>query len=61
MRFDSGQKRIKKYIIKNRGKFFHSAPTREEVEKAMTDYLEKGGVIKRIEPDWIEDGEISIY
>lgn len=48
-------------MIKNKGKIFLSSPTREEVEQAMSDYLKQGGVIKRIEPEWIEDGEIFIY
>jgi hypothetical protein len=27
----------------------------------MKDYLAKGGKIKRIEPEWIEDGEVYIF
>ena len=35
--------------------------TREDIDRAMKDYLAKGGKIKRIEPEWIEDGEIYIF
>lgn len=34
--------------------------SREELDKAMSDYLERGGKIKRVEPEWIEEGEINI-
>jgi len=35
--------------------------TREDINKALKDFLSKGGKIKRIEPEWIEDGEIYIF
>ena len=38
-----------------RDKRFPSA-TREDISKAMKAFLAKGGKIKRIEPEWIEEG-----
>lgn len=35
--------------------------TREDIDRALKDYLANGGKIKRIEPEWIEDGEIYIF
>lgn len=35
--------------------------TREDIDRAMKDYLAKGGKIKRIEPEWIEEGEVYIF
>ena len=35
--------------------------TREDIDRALKEYLAKGGKIKRIEPEWIEDGEIYLY
>jgi hypothetical protein len=37
-----------------------SSVTRQEVESAIADYLARGGKITRIEPEWIEEGEIYI-
>jgi uncharacterized protein (DUF1330 family) len=34
--------------------------TRQEIESAIADYLARGGKITRIEPEWIEEGEIYI-
>lgn len=45
---------------KSREKRFPSA-TREEIEKAMKDYLKGGGKIKRIEPEWIVEGSIDTF
>ncbi len=28
----------------------------EDVDKAMQEFLEKGGKIKKVETDWVEDG-----
>ncbi len=45
---------------KRREKKFPSA-TRSEIDEAMANYLAKGGKITRIEPEWIEEGEIYIF
>ncbi|MBT3226231.1 MAG: hypothetical protein HN580_17980 [Deltaproteobacteria bacterium] len=45
---------------KRREKKFPSA-TRNEIEEAMTKYLAEGGKITRIEPEWIEEGELYIF
>ncbi len=45
---------------KRREKKFPSA-TRSEIEEAMAKYLAKGGKITRIEPEWIEEGELYIF
>lgn len=42
-----------------REKKFPSA-TREEIEKAMKQYLETGGKISRVEPEWIVEGSLYI-
>ena len=34
--------------------------TREELDQAMSEYLKRGGKIKRVETEWIEEGEIRI-
>ena len=36
-------------------------PTREEIERAMHEFISKGGKIKRIEPKWIEEGRIYMF
>ena len=35
--------------------------TRQEIEKAIKEYLEQGGKITKIEPEWIEDGQAYIF
>jgi hypothetical protein len=45
---------------KRRQKKFPSA-TRSEIEEAMANYLAKGGKITRVEPEWIEEGELYFY
>lgn len=44
---------------KTREKRFPSA-TREDIQKAMNQFIEDGGKITRIEPEWIVEGSISI-
>ena len=36
-------------------------PTREELERAVEEYLSNGGKITRIEPLWIEEGKVYIF
>ncbi len=45
---------------KRRQKKFPSV-TRIEIEKAMTQYIAGGGKITRVEPEWIEEGELYIF
>ncbi len=40
---------------------FATTPTREEIEKAVHEYLLKGGKITRVEPEWIEEGKAYIF
>ena len=44
---------------KRREKHFPSA-TREDIQAAMQQYLDNGGKIKRVEPEWIVEGSIYI-
>lgn len=46
---------------RKKSKQFIFNPTREEVEEAVQEYLVKGGKIKRIEPEWIEEGRAYIF
>lgn len=46
-------------LRKKREKKFPSA-TREDIEKAMEQYLEEGGEITRVEPEWIVEGSIYV-
>ncbi len=36
-------------------------PSKEEIQKAIDEYLSKGGTITRVEPEWIEEGRIYIF
>ena len=52
---------VKRYVISKRtkmGRLILPEATREDVEKALDKYLSNGGLITRIEPDWIEEGEL---
>ena len=59
--------RMKKFLRReerlSRRRNNHAFPdaTREDIDRAMKDYLAKGGKIKRIEPEWIEEGEVYIF
>lgn len=46
-------------LRKSREKKFPSA-TREDIEKAMKRYLDDGGKITRVEPEWIVEGSIYV-
>lgn len=46
---------------KKRSKSFLPEATRDEIERALTEYLAKGGKITRIEPEWIDEDEIYIF
>jgi hypothetical protein len=35
--------------------------TRSQIEEAMAKYLAQGGKITRVEPEWIEEGELYFY
>jgi len=45
---------------KRRERKFPSA-TRSQIEEAMAKYLAQGGKITRVEPEWIEEGELYFY
>lgn len=47
-------------LRKKREKKFPSA-TREDIEQALKQYLDEGGKIKRVEPEWIVEGSLYIY
>ncbi|MCP4754714.1 MAG: hypothetical protein GY866_27860 [Proteobacteria bacterium] len=46
---------------KRRRSNYRPSATREEIERALSEYLANGGRITRIEPEWIEEGEIYIF
>jgi len=53
-------KKIKKYKQSSKrepGKKIN----REELEQAIKKYLENGGTISRVEPDWIEEGQVYFF
>ncbi len=60
---DSTPNNLEKYLVsssrRKKETSFQTVPTREDIEKALDDYLSKGGKIKKIEPEWIEDGDFN--
>ncbi|MBU3917074.1 hypothetical protein KKA14_16190 [bacterium] len=57
---DTTLKSLEKYLVsasrRKKKTGFQAAPTREDIEKALDEYLSQGGKIKIIEPEWIEEG-----
>jgi hypothetical protein len=53
-------KKIKKYK-QSSNNISEKQIDRQELEKAIEKYLKNGGKISRVEPDWIEEGEIYCF
>ncbi|MBT4290722.1 MAG: hypothetical protein HOD92_25630 [Deltaproteobacteria bacterium] len=53
-------KKIKKYKQSSKNESGKQI-NREELEQAIKKYLENGGTISRVEPDWIEEGQVYCF